>query len=225
MQKTQQNNIKMFRNFIIFLKRFGFLNRLVVVGVLILVLVAFVIPDINYQLSQEGEPELSLKELMSMENGDIPQYFTISDELFSNGDYVEERNEDTEMLNKIEYPVFLLGDTVMRNVQVIVEDMDADEERIADESYFLEASTRFRGKFKGGTVDSDTKRILKEAGYEFGERVIVLEYNKMPLSLSTNIMMAVGLLLLIALGVLSFVPSSVLMKETKSEQFQEEVVG
>ena len=196
--------------FIIFLKRLGFINRIIGVGALSFIMFFVVIPDVSYLISQDKEEKLSLETLASLNEGSIPKYFTVSDELVPSGHYVEERTEDDGELKGIVYPVFPQSDTAFVDVKLLIEDRKVNDAELEDESYFISLGTTFRGGHDGSYVDSETRGILEEMGYQLADNVIILKKDQKPGKLSNNLIAVVVLTLLILAGLASFIPTKYL---------------
>lgn len=210
----------------LFLKRIGFITRGIGIFICGGIIIMEALPDLKFNLQAGNVQTFTEQQIQQSNLKELPLYMKIADVEPIGEMYVEElsyskkRNDTT--LNAIIYPVYNLKEGYssieelkQQPCNVVVKDSKVTEATVKD--YFNEKIS-IEGKFDQRLIDSETKSLLVENGYNISDNCIVLEKGVSSWSMLTCILVIVGFGASGLLIAFSLLPATVIHKVLKQEE-------
>lgn len=217
--------MKLLLSITLLLKRFGFILRGLGIALCCGLLFFEAIPDLTYNLKIGKTKTYTEKQIIDTKKEELPLYLKISDVEAVGEMYVTEmyqKKNQTPTLSAIIYPVYNLQkginyiDELKKSpCYIVVKDGKVNENTI--KTYF-DKKKLIEGKFAQTLIDSETRKLLTEGGYNISDNCILLEKGVKVWSISTSILVIFGFGLIGIFIFLSLLPTSILHKIFKQEE-------
>ena len=208
--------MKIFIFLLALIKQFGFLYRIIGIGIAFM-LFNDSMKDLNFVSSAKEAEPISIEELMELPKSEIPRYLKLKDLMLLSDSYVASQNEDSGRILDASFPVYStaqLGeiDTVLNQpppAYVIIKDTDFNEDSL---SLFMNTVEGFYDdeSFK------ETRDILVANQVDIAKNAILI-VKKAPPSYKSSLIWTIVTGIIGLLIVLSFIPNSVLGLQNEEE--------
>ena len=212
-------------NIILLFKRLGLILRLLGVGICFFIL-AEAIPDLIFNFIVKNVPTFTEEQIVKADKTKLPRYLKISDVEPIGEMYVEQlrykkKNNDTT-LTAIVYPVYSLTKKFenieeLRNPHCYIVVKDPNVTKSTIKNYF-DQEVPIEGKYDQSIIDSETKKLLINAGYNIDDNCILISKGSTAWGIGKSLIFISLFGILGILIILSLLPTSALYKIFKQEQ-------
>lgn len=217
--------MKLLLSITLLLKRFGIILRGLGIALCCGLIFYEAIPDLLFNLKVGKIKTYTENQIIDSKIKELPLYLKISDVEAVGEMYVTEmyqKKNQTPKLSAIIYPVYNLQrgskniDELKKSpCYIVVKDREVNETTL--KTYF-EKNKLIEGKFNQSLIDTETKKLLIEGGYNISKNCILLEKGVTVWSSSTCILVILGFGIIGILILCSLFPSSFLHKIFKQEE-------
>lgn len=209
----------------VLLKGFGLILRGLGIALCYCMIFFEVVPDLTFNFNVGKAQTYTEKQIVEAKKEDLPLYLKISDveavgEMYVTEMYQQKNQKPT--LSAIVYPVYNLQKGIsdideLKNTpcNIVVKDGDVNETTV--KTYF-DKKKLIEGKFDQTIIDSETRKLLTEVGYNISDKCILIEKGIKVWSYSTCILLILGFAVVGVFILLSLLPTSVLYKIFRQEE-------
>lgn len=206
-------------------KRFGIILRGLGIALCGTIVFIVAIPDLKFNLETGNVQTYTEQQIIDSKKEELPLYLKVSNVEPIGEMYVTEmyqKKNETPRLSAIYYPVFNLKKGFhnleeLKNspCNIVVKDDNVNDETI--KTYFSKKNI-IEGKFDQRLIDSETKKLLTDSGYNITDNCILIDKGAKFWSSSACVIMILSFGFLGILILLSILPSPVLHKMFKQEE-------
>jgi hypothetical protein len=165
------------------------------------------LPDFIFNIKQKQPKELSIAEISSMSDSDIPRYIEVKEAVVPKGGYIKvtKRKYGVELLDHICYPVYQINSDTTKDGKafILVKDFHAKKDELENGTYF-NSLFRIGGKFEGDRVTSQDVKLLEDHGINIDSNAIVIIKDSVALSFGVSILISILCIIVILVIAFSF---------------------